>query len=116
MSKVNLILVLNKVFKKVRKRVKTCFSSVKYTSSEVISVLLTEKTNARLLISWLLNTLIQAAKTINTTIVGIKILKHWQSLKVYGILLNKYLGVVKMKLLKQEIKSAIGIQLKTFPR
>lgn len=43
----------------------------------------------------------------------IEIPKHWQQLKVYDMLLERYLRKRKMKLLKREVKPAIRIQLKT---
>lgn len=79
------------------------------------SALLTEKANAILLIPQLLNTLIRATKTVDLAILGVKILEHWQYLKVYGILLDQYLGDDKMEQLKREVKSSTGIQLKTLP-
>lgn len=115
MSEVDLMLVLNEVLQKAGERVDTRFSRVRYTLSGAVSALLTEKANARL-IPRLSNALIRAAKTVDTAIVGVKILEHWQRLKVHGMLLDRYLGEVRMELLKQEIESAIGIQLKTLPR
>ena len=47
---------------------------------------------------------------------GIEILEHWQRLKVHGMPLERYLGEGKMELLKREVESATGIQLKTMPR
>ena len=45
-----------------------------------------------------------------------KVLKHWQHLKVYRISLEKYLSGRKIELLQWEIESSTGIQLKTLLR
>lgn len=34
--------------------------------------------------------LIQTVKTVNSTVVRVEILKHWQQLKVYRMLFEKY--------------------------
>ena len=81
-----------------------------------MSALLTEKANAGLLIPRLSNILIQAAKTVDAAIVGVEILEHWQRLKVYGMPLERYFGEGKIELLKREVESSTGIQLKTLPR
>ena len=47
---------------------------------------------------------------------GIEILEHWQRFKVHGMPLERYLGEGKMELLKIEVESAMGIQLKTMPQ
>lgn len=57
--------------------------------------------------------MIQAVKLVDPVIVGVKVLKHWQWLKVHGILVNRYFKEKKMKLLKREVESAMEIQLKT---
>ena len=43
-------------------------------------------------------------------------MEHWQRLKVHEISLERYLGERKMELLKQEVESSMGIQLKAIPR
>lgn len=48
--------------------------------------------------------------------VGVEILEHWQRLKIHGMLLERYLGEGKMELLKREVESSTGIQLKILPR
>lgn len=53
-------------------------------------------------------------KSVDSAVVGVEILKHWQQLKIYGMLLKSYLGEGKMELLKREIELSTGIQLKTF--
>lgn len=78
----------------------TRFSRVRYAPSGAISALLTEKANAGLLIPRLSNLLIRAAKTVDSAVIGVEILEHWQRLKVHGMSLEIYLGDRKMELLK----------------
>lgn len=47
---------------------------------------------------------------------GIEVLENLQRLKVHGMPLERYLGEGKMELLKKEVESATGIELKTLPR
>ena len=47
---------------------------------------------------------------------GLEILEHWQRLKVHGMSLERYMGEGKMELLKREVESSTGIELKTIPR
>lgn len=47
---------------------------------------------------------------------GIEILEHWQRLKVHGMPLKRYLGEGKMEVLKREVESATGIELRVLPR
>ena len=81
-----------------------------------MSALITEKTNAGSVIPRLSNLLIRAAKTVDQAIVGVEVLEHWQRLKVHGMSLERYLGEASMELLKREIESSTGIQLKSLPR
>ncbi len=81
-----------------------------------VSALLTEKANAGLIVPRLSNTLIRAAKTVDAAIVRVEILEHWQRLKVHGMSLDRCLGEGKMELLKREVESSTGIQLKALPR
>lgn len=76
MSKVDLMLILNETLQKARKGVDTRFSQVKYVPPRAISALLTEKANAWLLISRLLNALIWATKTVYIAIVEVEVLEQ----------------------------------------
>ncbi len=78
--------------------------------------LLNEKANAGSIVPWLSNVLIRAAKTVDQAIVGVEILEHWQRLKVHRMSLERYLGEGSMDLLKREVESSTGIQLKSLPR
>ena len=109
------MLVLNEALAKAGEGVDVRFSRVRYSPSGAVSALLTEKANARILIPRLSNVLIRAAKTVDEAIVGVEILEHWQHLKVHGMSLDRYLGEGKMELLKREVESSTGIQLKTLP-
>lgn len=115
MSEADLMLALNEALQKAGEGWDTRFSRVRYAPSGVIFAL-TEKANAGLLIPRLSNLLIRAAKTIDSAVVGVEILEHWQQLKVHGLSLERYLGEGKMELLKQEVESSTGIQLKALPR
>ena len=115
MSEADLMLILNKALAKAGKGVDIRFSQVRYSPSRAVSALLTEKANAGLLIPRLSNVLIRAAKTVDEAIMEVEILEHWQRLKVHGMSLDRYLGERKMELLKQEVESSTGIQLKTLP-
>lgn len=53
---------------------------------------------------------------VNSAIVKVEILEHWQRLKMHGILLEKYLNEGNMELFKHKVKSSIRIQLKALPR
>ena len=84
--------------------------------SGAVSALLNEKADTGSIIPRMSNVLIRAAKTIDQAIVGVEVLEHWQRLKVHGIPLERYLGEGNMDLLKREVKSSTGIELKTLPR
>lgn len=103
MSKIDLILVLNKILAKIGEKIDIRFLQVKYLPSKLIFAFFIKKTNAGLLISQLPNILIQAIKAVDVIVVGIKILKHWQYFKVYKISLDKYLNDYKIELLRQKI-------------
>lgn len=60
--------------------------------------------------------LIRAEKTVDPAVVGVEVLEHWQCLKVHGMSLERYLGEGSMELLKREVESSTGIQLKSLPR
>ena len=68
------------------------------------------------MIPWRSNLLIRAVKLVDPAVAGIEILEHWQRLKVHGMPLERYHGKGKMELLRREVVSATGIQLKTVPR
>lgn len=60
--------------------------------------------------------MIRAVKAVDPAVVGIEVLKHWQRLKVHGMPLEEILGEGKIELLRREVESAMGIQLKSMPR
>ena len=72
MLEADLMLVLNEALHKAREGFETRFFRVRYAPSGAISTLLTEKTDAELLISQLSNVLIRAAKIVDPAIVGVK--------------------------------------------
>lgn len=92
------------------------FCQVKYAPSGAISTLLTKKADAGLLIPRRANLLIRAAKSVDSVVVGIKVLENWQRLNVYKMPLERYLGEGKMVLLKKEAWLAPGMRLKTLPQ
>lgn len=100
MSDVDSMLALNKVLQKTKEAIHTWFCQVKYSSSRAISMLLTEKANAEVLILQLSNILIWTTKTVKLAVVGMEILGHWQYLKIYKISLERYLGKRNIELLK----------------
>ena len=110
------MLALNEALQKAGKELDTRFIRVKYVPSGAISALLTEQTNAGVLLPRLSNLLIRTAKTVDPAVVGVEILEHWQRLKVHGMSLERYLDEGKMELLKREVESSTGIQLKILPR
>ncbi len=116
MSEADLMLVLNEVLQKAGEGLHTRFCRVRYSPSGAISALLTEKANAGVIISRLSNVLIRAAKSVNPAVVGVEVLEHWQRLKVHGMSLERYLGEGSIELLKREVESSTGIQLKAFSR
>lgn len=115
-SEADLMLALNEALQKAGEAQDIRFSRVRYAPSGAISALLTEKADAGLLVPRWSNLLIRAAKSVDTLVVGVEILEHWQRLKVHGMPLERYLGDGKMDLLKREVESSTGIQLKTVPR
>lgn len=116
MSEADLMLALNEALAKAGEGVDVRFLRVRNSPSGSVSALLTEKANAGLLIPRLSNALIRAAKTVDAAIIGVEVLEHWQRLKVHGMSLDRYLGDGKMQLLRREVESSTGIQLKTLPR
>ena len=115
-SEADLMLVLNESLQKAGIPAYTRFSRVGYSQSGAISALLTEKSNAESLVRDHSNMLIRAAKSVDEKVIGIEALERWQRLKVHGMSLARYLGEGKMELLRREIESSTGIQLKTLPR
>lgn len=69
-----------------------------------------------MLLSQRSNLLIQVAKTVNDTIVGVEILKQWQRLKVHRMSLERYVEPRKLELLRRGVESSTSISLKTMPR
>jgi len=109
------MLALNKALKQTGKETHIRFTRVRCAPSGAISAFLTEKADVGQLIPRRSNLLIQAVKVVDLAVAGIKILEHWQRLNVYGMPLERYLGEGKMELLRREVESAMGIQLKTVP-
>ena len=103
------MLVLSKALQKAGESAFIRFSRVSYSQSGAISALLTEKADAVELLKTRKNTLIRAAKMIDTAVIGAEAL---QCLKVHGMPLERYLGEGKMELLKREVESSTGVQLK----
>lgn len=115
-SEADLMLALNESLQKAGVDPKVRFSRVRYAPSGSISALLLEKADATMLLPQRSNLLIRAAKTVDDAVVGVEILEQWQRLKVHGMALDRYLGSGKLELLKREVESSTGIQLKTMPR
>lgn len=76
MSEADLMLVLNKALHMAGEGLDTRLVRVKHAPSGAISVLLTEKANAGLLIPRLSNLLIRTIKTVDPAVVGVEILEH----------------------------------------
>lgn len=115
-SEADLMLALNESLQKASVPPHTRFSRVGYLQSGAISALLTEKSSADQLITTHANILIRAAKSVGARIIRVEALERWQRLKVYGMPLERYLGEGKMVLLRRELESSTGIQLKTISR
>ncbi len=45
----------------------------------------------------------------DSAVVGVEVLEHWQRLKVHGMSLERYLGGGKIEVLKREVESSTGI-------
>ena len=115
-SEADLMLALNESLQKAGVDPKVRFSRVRYAPSGSISALLLEKADASMLLPQRSNLLIRAAKTVDDAVVGVEIFEQWQRLKVHEMSLDRYLGPGKLELLKKEVESSTGIQLKTMPR
>lgn len=113
MSEADVILVLNEALQKAGEGIR--FFRVKYSPSGAVSALLTKNSDTGTIIPRLSNVLIRAAKSVDQAIIGVKILEHWQHLKIHGMPLERYLAAGSTELLKREVKSSTGIQLKTLP-
>ena len=115
-SEADLMLVLNESLQKAGIPAYIRFSRVGYSQSGAISALLTERSNVEDLVKDHSNMLIRDAKSADEKVIGIEALERWQRLKMHGMSLARYLGEGKMELLRREIGSSTGIQLKTLPR
>ena len=80
-----------------------CFHKLSYPLLGAILALLNKKRNTTKLLIIRINVIIRATKAMDATIFNIERLEYWQRLKVYGIILLKYLGSAKMKLLRRKI-------------
>lgn len=114
-SEADLMLALNEALQKAGVESKVRFSRLQYAPSGSVSALLTEKTDATMILPQRSNLLIRAAKTIDDVVVGVEILEQWQRLKVHGMSFKRYLEPGKLELLKKEVESLTGIPLKTMP-
>lgn len=103
------MLVLNEALQKAGEGLHMRFYRVRYSRLGAISALLTEKANVREIIPRLPNVLIRAAKTLDPGVVGVELLEHWQSLKVPGMSLKRYLSEGSIELLKREVESSTRI-------
>ncbi len=115
-SEADLMLALNEALQQAGEEMSLRFIQVRYAPSGAISALLFEKADAGQLLPRRSNLLIRAVKALDPAVVGIEIPEHWQRLKVHGMPLKRYLGEGKMELLKREVESVTGIQLKLAPR
>ena len=114
MPEADLMLVLNEALQKAGEG--TRFSRVRYSPSGAVSALLNENSDAGTIIPRLSNMLIRAAKSVDQAIIGVEVLEHWQRLKIHGMPLERYMNEGSMELLKREVESSTGIQLKTLFR
>lgn len=69
------MLALNEALQKAGVEAKVWFSRVRYAPSGSISALLTEKADATMLLPQQSNLLIQAAKAIDSKVIGVEILE-----------------------------------------
>lgn len=116
MSEEDIMLALNEAFQKIDKSISICFSRVSYSQSRAISALLIKKRAATELLKTCTNIFIRVAKTVDRAVIGVEALEYWQCLKVYGMLLRKYLSKRKIELLKREVESSTEIKLKMVPQ
>ena len=93
----DLMLALNKSLQKAEIPAYTRFTRVEYLQSLAIFTLLTEKSSTKQLVGNHSNILIKAAKVIDTEVIIIEALKHWQGLKLHGISLARYLRERKIE-------------------
>ncbi len=115
-SEADLMFVLNKALQRANVLAYVRFIKVGNSQFGAISGFLTEKSNPEELLGEYPTTLIRAVKSVDEGVIGIKKLERWHRLKVYGMLLMRYLGEGTMELLCREIKSSTGIKLKTMPQ
>ena len=115
MSEADLMVALNEALQRAGEDLETWFCRVRYAPSGAISALLIKKANAGSILPRLSNVLIRAAKTVDAAVIGVEILEHWQRLKVHGMSLERYLREGSMELLRREVESSTGIQLKALP-
>lgn len=93
------MLALNQKLEMAEISTSTRFTEIKYSQSEAISALLTDKSRAEKLVSNNLNMLIKAAKFVHLERVEIEALEHCQRLKVFEMLLARYLEEGKVEVL-----------------
>ena len=79
------------------------FSRVSYSQSGAILAFFIEQGDAIKLLKTHTNVFIRAAKTVDAAVIGLEELEHWQCLKVYGMLLSRYLDKGKIELLRREV-------------
>lgn len=89
--KANLILFLNKSLQKIKISAYIQFNWVKYLQSKTISALFRKKFSIKQLVDNYSNIFIKITQIVIVGVIGIKTLERWQRLKIYEILLTKYL-------------------------
>lgn len=114
-SEADLILALNKALQKAGVGAKIRFCRIRYAQSGSILALLTEQADAAMLLPQYSNLLIEAAKSVDQSVIGVEILQHRQRSKILGMALVRYVGPGKIELLKRDVESTTGISLKTIP-
>jgi len=76
------------------------FLKLIYTAIGLISGLLREKVSALMLILSFNDALIRIAREYNTAIIGVNQAEQWYRLKVYSMILSRYLSLEGLKLAK----------------
>ena len=116
MSEINLMLELNtgiRSLEGVPRSVKAI--KVSYSERGVISVLLSERSNAEELITRHRDRLIKAIRTVDATVTDVEIVTKWYKVKLAGMPLDRYLHEKGIELLKREIDSQIETLLMFTP-
>ena len=88
---------------------------VNYSASGSMSVLLKEKAHTGLLFPIFKDALIKAVKAVDSAVIGVESIEHWQRLKVHRLSVKRYTSE-GIELLQREIETSTDIQLKAKPR